>query len=454
MTKKIELKKELELKILSLMLSQPETIPAISQKVKAEDLSKQNRTLLDKVLELNIQDSSALIYELSKTTEWKLADLMNLQTNGLEFSYENFIYNKIFEQFYDINFSIKAEDYLKRKLKSIRNDFCGLDTLIDLQGEIDTLLKSTENFKEEKSFSDKLPEIYNELEDELTSKNIHSFTVSNIPSISSSAGGFRPSNLIGIGGAYKSGKTTLGLNITLDFVRQGIPCGFFSLELSEVEINRKLLGMLSGIEYEKLREPKKLNDNERKKLSKFYIEKKELPLYITDKPMNEIEIKNKMKFWRDRFGVKIVCVDYVGYIKSRKKFDTREREMSYYSEFLKSAAKELNLIVIVLAQLNRTGKLNPGTENLAESIALARDCDFLFIIYNPFELGIKSNGITYTESNFIVKLDTTRHTKHKKQFLLNLKDDGNFIEIATEYQNDYQLQNNNMSVITEPEEIF
>ena len=92
--------------------------------------------------------------------------------------------------------------------------------------------------------------------------------------------------------------------------------------------------MLSEIEYEKLREPKKLNVQEKQILKNLYesniSHKKKFPLYITDKRMTEIEIKNKCKSWRDRHGIKIIAVDYIGYIQSKKKFVTRERELTYY----------------------------------------------------------------------------------------------------------------------------
>jgi replicative DNA helicase len=228
----------------------------------------------------------------------------------------------------------------------------------------------------------------------------------------------------------------------LDFVKQGIPCGFFSLEISESELNRKILGMLSGLEYDKLRQPKKLADDEKKELLRLYAgsieDVNQFPLYISDKRMTESEIKNKAKFWRDRHGVKIIAVDYIGYIKSKKKFETRERELTYYSEYMKGIAKELDITVLLLAQLNRSGKQNPGTENLAESIALARDCDFLFTIFNPLEIGIKSaQKFNFRPEHFVVKLDTSRHTKNRKSFILSLTDSGNFNEINTQYDNDF-----------------
>jgi len=123
--------------------------------------------------------------------------------------------------------------------------------------------------------------------------------------------------------------------------------------------------------------------------------------------------------------------------------------MSYYSGFLKQLAKELNITIIVLAQLNRKGRQEPSTENLAESIALARDCDFLFITFNPLEMGIKKDkNINYEESHFLVKLDTTRHTRFKRQFLLYMNDDGNFVEVATEYDNEYLNQQSNSYALT------
>jgi replicative DNA helicase len=342
-------------------------------------------------------------------------------------------------------FSLKAEGFLSTKLKEAKESITGLDILSDLVDDCNSEISKVKNFKEETPFS--VMTVIDEIESELNNKKITSFTVKNIPSFNSSTSGIKPTNLIGIAGSYKSGKTTFGLNLILDFVKQGIPCGFFSLELSESELHRKILGMLSDLEYEKLREPKKLLETERRVLLKLYNEtltqKKDFPLFISDRRMTEIEIKNKAKYWRDRHGIKIIAVDYIGYIKSNKKFDTRERELTYYSEFMKGLAKELDLTVILLAQLNRSGKLNPGTENLAESIALARDCDFLFTIFNPVEIGMKSNnGFNFSDNNFIVKLDTSRHTKHKNSFVLSLSDSGKFTEIETEYDNSYMSHAN------------
>ena len=92
------------------------------------------------------------------------------------------------------------------------------------------------------------------------------------------------------------------------------------------------------------------------------------------------------------------------------------------------------VVIIILTQLNRSGKLKPTIDNLAESIGLARDSDFLFTIYKPTEAGLKSNGtIKYDDSSFVLRCEKNRHNKNKKQILLKMKESGEFIELATEY---------------------
>lgn len=446
------LKNELELQIISVLITDSDSIPVITQRVKGEDFSKDNRELFLKITELShLKDSVGLVLKLSKSKidGWSIGELSKLQTKGNEFTLERLYLNNVFEQFQDIVIASKLNALCDGTIKKLATDTNGLDKAIELRSDIDELIKITENIKDDKSFAENLPGIIESIEEEICSHSTNSLTLSNFPSFNNATGGLKPSNLVGIAGTYKSGKTTLGLNIILDIAKQDIPCGFFSLELSQEELNKKILGMISKVEYESLRDPKKLDEKSRAKITEIYSHKNILPLYTSDQLLSELEIKSKARYWVERFGVRIIVVDYLGYMRSHKKFDTREREMSYYSGFLKQLAKELNITIIVLAQLNRKGRQEPSTENLAESIALARDCDFLFITYNPLEMGIKKDkNVDYTESHFVVKLDTTRHTRFKRQFLLNMNNDGNFVEVATEYDNEYLNQQSNSYALT------
>jgi hypothetical protein len=199
MNNKTEIKQELEKQIIAAMLYETNSIPIIYQKIQEEDFSK-----LDRATEM---ESNRLLLELSRKNikGYNLPELMKLQEKN--FTLERLIFNKVFEQFLDLVFSLKAEDFLKDKLKQVQTDVTGFDTLTELKADIETLLKRIDNFKEEKSFAENLPNIKSEIEEERNSKINNSLTVKNIPSFNTATGGLRPSNLIGIAGAYKSGKT-------------------------------------------------------------------------------------------------------------------------------------------------------------------------------------------------------------------------------------------------------
>lgn len=423
------------------MLNDLKSIPVIASKLLKENFTKDNGELFQYIIEnsRNTESSENLIILIMRNYPERVNYL--LQLKEMQISINSLLGNSILESFADICFSEETENLLTHYSGRAKNEIAGLDLISDLKIDIDQKLLLAEKFREEKPFS--MNDVMNKIESEIRDGNKESIKIKSIPSITYAAGGFNPSNLIGIAGSFKSGKTTLALNLILDIVKQNIGCGLFSLELSEAEIKKKVAGMLSGVPYEFLREPKKLSDGHKKNIMKAYNQFNKVPLYISDKLMTEQEIYNKSKFWKDRFNIKVIAVDYIGYIKAKRKFDSREREVSHYSNFLKQLAKELNVIVIALAQLNRTGKANPTVDNLAESISLARDCDFLFLIYNPLDCGIESiKTTTLNDSHFICKMDVTRHSRNtKKQILLEMKDDGNFIEIATEYETNKHEKN-------------
>lgn len=434
MSKRTEFKQHLEKQVLSCMLNDIKSIPLIANKLQKENLTGKNANLFESILQHShkIETPENLMVILMRDYPDLVSYLIQIQE--LQISMNALLGNQILESFLDICFTEETEKLLSGYLNRAKSEITGLDLLNEIKTELDQKLQQVEKFREEKPFS--MREVITDIETEIRDGNKEAIKIKSIPSINCAAGGFYPSNLIGVAGSFKSGKTTLALNLIMDIIKQNIGCGLFSLELSENETKKKIAGMLSGVPYENLREPKKLTEEHKQKLLKAYSQFDKIPLYISDKTMTEQEIYNKAKYWKDRFNIKTVIIDYIGYIKSKRRFDSREREVSHYSNFLKQLAKELNLVVIALAQLNRTGKANPTVDNLAESISLARDCDSLFLIYNPLDCGIKNlRGITLNDSHFICRMDVTRHSKNsKKDFLLQLEDSGIFKEILTQYE--------------------
>jgi replicative DNA helicase len=240
----------------------------------------------------------------------------------------------------------------------------------------------------------------------------------------------------------------------LDIAGQNIPSAIFSLEMSKSEIEEKILSYKTGITYEKIRNPQRLSEDEKLSMNKFLSKGKNSErLFLFDRKFTLSEIESTIKGLSKREKVKAILVDYLGLIKpTAKNIDSREREISHLSNSLKILAKETETIIFVLSQLNRSGIKEASSINLAESIALARESDFLFTIYKPEASGynkIKMNNkeISINENNFIVKLDSSRHTPSGKEFLLELSYSGKMKEIETRYDLTY------LNEVREPFEI-
>ena len=245
--------------ILCVMLNDADAVNYISERIKSENISSENQELFTEILELSRKESNndlllvKLIRNFGADKIGKLKD--NIPVPLLSY----LIKNDIITLFKDVSYSLSVEKFLQSKLKDVKKDYHGLDTLQSLESDIQDLLRSEGNFKVEKSFSDKLPEILKDIEKRLVAGSEYSFNIRNIPSFNIATGGILLSNLLTVAGFTGQGKTFFGLNLLLDLARQGIPVGFISLEQSESEMNDRLIGMIGGIPSDKLRNPKRLS---------------------------------------------------------------------------------------------------------------------------------------------------------------------------------------------------
>lgn len=438
---KLEKKLKIELEILGACIYYPSLIDLAKRILTQKDFSSENSKIFSIICELDEceQLSSELIIDYFKNSEFDIGDLISIGSKQVE---NEFLFEQKLKRFLDLKFSIVAENKLIANLEKIKASEQGLDLLIELRNEIDSLIETNGRFQKEKNFFECLPDIISEIELERNGKS-ESLNSLRFPSFNRCTKGLLPGNLCTVAGAWKNGKTTFGLNVILDIsFNENVPIGIFSLEMNKKEIARKLLGMYVGVDYEKLRNPKSLIDSDVSKLKqnaiKEFVDSK---IYINNKLLNnENEIRAITKNWVKNYGVKIILVDYIGLIKTSQKgksLENRERELSFISQFLKHMATELNIPIISLAQLNRQGLTNPSTENLAESIGIARDSDFIFTIYKPLTTSSKINitvdgkGIPIKENHFVVKLSDSRHTKSGDHFLLELDKCGLFREITS-----------------------
>ncbi|MDY6973094.1 MAG: replicative DNA helicase [Thermodesulfobacteriota bacterium] len=198
--------------------------------------------------------------------------------------------------------------------------------------------------------------------------------------------GLQGSDLIIIAGRPSMGKTAMALNIGYNAARKtdkGV--AVFSLEMSEQQLGIRLLGFDSGINASKLRSGF-LRDEEWAKLTDSANRLSELPMFIDDSSaISVLEMKAKCRRLKKTSDLGLVIVDYIQLIHSRRATESRQLEISEISRSLKALAKDLDVPVIALSQLNRkvedrTGN-RPQLSDLRESGAIEQDADVIVFIY-------------------------------------------------------------------------
>lgn len=211
--------------------------------------------------------------------------------------------------------------------------------------------------------------------------------------------GWQPGNLIILGARPSVGKTAFALNLARNAaVEFKEPVAFFSLEMTAMELTDRLIAMESGISSDKLRGKKKLLPDEWCQLEQSIGNIFKAPIYIDETPgitLPEFTAKAK-RLVREK-GVKVIFVDYLQLMKSGKPqmgAASRVQEVTDISSTLKTTAKELNIPIIALAQLNRNlmsrmgsnGK--PVLSDLKDSGSIEQDADIVVFLHRPGMLGL------------------------------------------------------------------
>ena len=198
--------------------------------------------------------------------------------------------------------------------------------------------------------------------------------------------GLQPSDLIIVAGRPSMGKTALALNIGYNAAKiTNRAVAVFSLEMSEQQLGIRLLGFDSGINATTLRTGF-LKDGEFKNLVDSAGRLSELPIFIDDSSgISVLEMKAKCRRLKKKNDLALVIVDYMQLIQGRRSAESRQLEMSEISRALKALAKDLNVPVMALSQLNRKVEdrqiKKPQLADLRESGAIEQDADVIVFIY-------------------------------------------------------------------------
>ena len=182
--------------------------------------------------------------------------------------------------------------------------------------------------------------------------------------------------------------STLGLDFARSCsVTHGMTSVIFSLEMSRTEIVMRMLSAEAKIRLQDMRGGR-MTDDDWTRLARRMSEISEAPLFIDDSPnMTMMEIRAKARRLKQRHDLKLVVVDYMQLMTSGKRVESRQQEVSEFSRQLKLLAKELEVPVVAISQLNRgpeqrTDK-RPMLSDLRESGSLEQDADMVILINRP-----------------------------------------------------------------------
>ena len=199
--------------------------------------------------------------------------------------------------------------------------------------------------------------------------------------------GLQRSDLIIVAARPSMGKTAFAMCMALHAaIRQGVPVGIFSLEMSKEQLVQRMLAVWGKVDVSKMRRPALLTDEEWANLSQAADVISNAPIYIDDTPaLSTLELRSRARRLKSEKGLGLVVVDYLQLMRAGRRVDSRELEISEISRALKSLAKEMDVPVVALSQLNRKveerSDKRPMLSDLRESGAIEQDADVIMFVY-------------------------------------------------------------------------
>jgi len=198
-------------------------------------------------------------------------------------------------------------------------------------------------------------------------------------------GGFQPSDLIVVAARPGMGKTVMALNVAENAARQGYPVAIFSLEMSRSQLYARQTARVARVDSQRFRVGG-IQSAEWKHIVDAQEQLHGLPVFIDDTSRQHVnEIARRARYAADKMGVKIVIIDYLQLLRGDSRQTRKDLEIGAITAELKGLAKELDIPVLLLSQLNRMVESRedkrPRLSDLRESGAIEQDSDIVIFLY-------------------------------------------------------------------------
>ena len=287
-----------------------------------------------------------------------------------------------------------------------------LRKLISTASDISSIAKESDSFEIEGAFSEAENKLIN-LRDSIERKkgpvlakdlikpvydNIEENLNSTTPLIGHSTGfrdldkmtlGLQNGDLILVAGRPSMGKTAFGLSIAASFIENNIPSVFYSLEMSSRSVMYRIISILSKVELKKIFQAKELTDSDFEKIGKAVelIEKSNFFIDDTSALSPSEILSRSRKLKREQPELGLIVIDYLQLMRADQSNPSRVNEISEISRATKALAKELDIPVIALSQLNRASETRtnkvPILADMRDSGALEQDADLVIFPFRP-----------------------------------------------------------------------
>jgi len=378
---------EIEKAILNLILLDNTIINLVVSELPSEKYfyNSTYRTIYKTILEFYKENKSIDTLILANFLENKIKDILVILTEIVTNSNASFVFLQNY-------INILKDFYLKREIKkllliideklkdkNIKSDFL----LNEIYNNYKNLINNVE-------INNDYYLINNILENEievLLKKQSNNITgiKTNFDKLDNILNGFHSSDFIIIASRPSIGKTSFALSLSLNILKQNYPVCFFSLEMTKSQIINRLITQLTKINFFKIQSGN-LSQTELQRIILAYEELSKYPFLIVDKSNIDLfKMISIARLLKQKYDIKVIFIDYLQLININKKYNLNYEKITEISNTLKLLAKELDLTIIALSQLNRMVELRkppiPKLSDLRESGSIEQDADVVLLLY-------------------------------------------------------------------------
>lgn len=290
--------------------------------------------------------------------------------------------------FYNERVSILVEKYQWRKMFEIgslltSNAMSGINDINDVLTEVKERMDGIFSGNHENVFTmkDAVDGVYDNISRNFKGTGQLTGSPTGFLQLDKRSGGLQTSDLIIIAAETSAGKTSLAIKLAMNC---GCPIAFYSMEMKKEQIAARMISISSGVPANEILYSK-LDSGQIQRIDKGASKVTNFPVYFDDRSTSNIEtILSSIRMMKIKYSIKGVVVDYLQILNVNIKGSNKEQQMGDVARRLKNIAKELDIWVIALSQLNRDAQNPvPTLARLRDSGQIAEAADMVILIYRP-----------------------------------------------------------------------